>query len=175
VRRSERETKRGQEMETIRKGDIPKAFLSIIACQCAGILGSIFTRGSVSTWYPTLLKPWYTPPGWAISAVWLLLFTLMGLSLFLVWRAGLGRPEVKIAVYVFAAQLGANVLWSAAFFGLKSPLAAFGIIVVLWILILLTIISFRPISRGASLLLVPYIIWVSFAAFLNYSIIRLNP
>jgi benzodiazapine receptor len=162
-------------MEDLTKGDIPKAVLSIIACQCAGILGSIFTRSSVSTWYPTLIKPWYTPPGWVISAVWILLFTLMGLSLFLVWRAGLGRPEAKTAIYAFAVQLGANILWSAAFFGMQSPLAAFVVIVLLWILILLTIIRFLPISRKASLLLVPYIIWVSFAAYLNYSIIRLNP
>jgi benzodiazapine receptor len=162
-------------MENIGKGDIPKAILSIIACQGAGILGSVFTSSSVATWYPTLIKPWYTPPGWVISAVWILLFTLVGLSLFLVWRAGLGRPEVKMAVYVFAAQLGANILWSAAFFGMQSPLTAFVVIVVLWFLILLTIIRFRPISREASLLLVPYIIWVSFAAYLNYSILRLNP
>jgi benzodiazapine receptor len=99
----------------------------------------------------------------------------MGLSLSLVLREGLGRPEVKMAVTVFAAQLGTNVLWSAAFFGLQSPTAAFAVIVLLWILILLSIISFRPISKAASLLLMPYIIWVSFAAYLNYSIIRLNP
>jgi benzodiazapine receptor len=163
----------GEEMEKFRRGDASKAILSIILCQCAGVLGSVFTSSSVSTWYPTLIKPWYTPPGWVISAVWILLFTLMGL--FLVWRAGLSRPDVKKAVTVFAIQLGANILWSAAFFGLQSPLAAFAVIVVLWILILLSIISFRPISRRASLLLLPYIIWVSFAAYLNYSIIRLNP
>jgi len=165
----------GEKLEKFGRGDASKAILSIVLCQCAGVLGSIFTRSSVSTWYPTLIKPWYTPPGWIISAVWILLFTLMGLSLFLLWRAGLGRPDVKKAITIFAIQLGANVLWSATFFGLKSPKAALGVIVVLWILILLSVISFRPISRGASLLLVPYIVWVSFAAFLNYSIIRLNP
>jgi len=165
----------GEEMEKFRRGDISKAILSIILCQGAGVLGSVFTSSSVSTWYPTLIKPWYTPPGWIISTVWILLFFLMGLSLFLVWRAGLGRPEVKKAVIVFAAQLGANILWSAAFFGLQSPLTAFAVIVLLWILILLSISSFRPISKMASLLLLPYIIWVSFAAYLNYGIIRLNP
>jgi benzodiazapine receptor len=162
-------------MEKFRNEDISKVILSIIVCQGAGVLGSVFTASSVSTWYPTLIKPWYTPPGWIISAVWILLFFLMGLSLFLVWRAGLGRPDVKKAIIFFAAQLGANILWSAAFFGLQSPLMAFAVIVLLWILILLSIISFRPISKRASLLLLPYIIWVSFAAYLNYSIIRLNP
>jgi benzodiazapine receptor len=114
------------------------------------------------------------PPGGVIPAVWILLFTLIGLSLFLVWREGLVRPEAKVAIYVFAAQLGVNILWSAAFFGMKSPLAGLIVIVLLWIMILLTIIKFWPISRGASILLVPYIVWVSFAVCLNYTILRLN-
>jgi tryptophan-rich sensory protein len=164
-----------REMKTIKKEDLPKLILSIFVCQGAGVLGSIFTRSSVSTWYPTLAKPWFAPPGWFIAAVWLLLFTLMGLSLFLVWREGLGRTAVKDAIYVFAAQLGVNILWSAAFFGLQSPLAGLIVIALLWLLILLTIIKFRSISRDASYLLVPYIIWVSVAAYLNYSILVLNP
>jgi tryptophan-rich sensory protein len=162
-------------MENIKKDDFPKLILCIIACQGAGLLGSIFTNMSVSTWYATLTKPWFTPPGGVIPAVWILLFTLMGLSLFLVWREGLVRPEAKVAIYVFAAQLGVNILWSAAFFGIKSPLAGLIVIVLLWIMILLTIIKFSRISREASILLVPYIVWVSFAAYLNYTILRLNP
>jgi tryptophan-rich sensory protein len=83
--------------------------------------------------------------------------------------------EVRAAIYLFAAQLGVNILWSAAFFGIKSPLAGLIVIVLLWIMILLTIIKFSRISREASMLLVPYIVWVSFAAYLNYTILRLNP
>jgi tryptophan-rich sensory protein len=98
----------------------------------------------------------------------------MGLSLFLVWREGLVRPEAKTAIYVFAAQLGVNILWSAAFFGMQSPLAGLIVIALLWILILLTIIKFWPVSKDAAILLVPYIIWVSVAAYLNYSILMLN-
>lgn len=162
-------------MNRINKGEIPKLILCIVACQGAGLLGSIFTNMSVSTWYPTLAKPWFTPPPGVIPAVWTVLFTLMGVSLFLAWRAGLTSPEFRGAAYAFAAQFVFNILWSAAFFGLQSPKAGLAVIAMLWILILLTIYRFYPLSREAALLLVPYIAWVSFAAILNYSILLLNP
>lgn len=161
-------------MEKIGPKELTKLILCIIICQAAGVVGSVFTSRSVSTWYPTLVKPGYTPPGWVIGLVWIVLFTLMGVSLFLVWREGLRRPDVRKSVYIFSAQLVVNVLWSWAFFGQHSPLAGLAVIAVLWILILLTIIKFWQISRGAALLLVPYILWVSFAAFLNFTIWRLN-
>jgi benzodiazapine receptor len=161
-------------IKSIKTSELPGLILSIMICQAAGIIGSIFTSSSVSTWYTTLTKPEFTPAGSLISAVWLMLFTLMGISLFLVWREGLSRPEVKSALYIFAAQLIVNMLWSGVFFGLRSPLAGMIAIAVLWALILLTIAKFWPISKTAALLLVPYILWVSFAAFLNYSIWRLN-
>ena len=162
-------------MTNINKEDAIKLILSISACQVAGSMGSIFTNMSVSTWYLTLVKPWFIPPAGFIPAVWILLFTLMGISLFMVWREGFSRPEVKLAIYVFAAQLVVNILWSAAFFGLRSPFAGLVVIIVLWITILLTIVKFWPVSRNAALLLVPYIFWVSFAAYLNYSFLMLNP
>jgi len=162
-------------MQDIRKEDIPKLILCIITCQGAGILGSVFTNMSVSTWYPTLAKPWFTPPNGFIPAVWILIFTLMGLSLFLVWRESSVRPEARVAIYVFALQLVVNILWSAAFFGLKSPSAGLIVIALLWIMILLTIFKFWRISRWASILLAPYILWVSFAAYLNYALMVLNP
>jgi len=161
-------------MTPITRGEIPRLVLAIAICQMAGVLGSVFTSSSVLTWYPTLVKPSFAPPGWVISTVWIVLFTLMGISLFLVWREGKEGQENKIALGVFAAQLVVNVLWSWAFFGLQSPLAAIVVIAVLWLLILQCILRFWPISRNAALLLVPYILWVSFAAFLNYSIWRLN-
>lgn len=155
--------------------ELPRLIICILICQSAGIIGSFFTSSSVSTWYATLNKPEFTPPGWVISTVWIILFALMGISLFLVWREGADRPKVKSALYIFIAQLIVNVLWSGAFFGLRSPLAGIIVIAALWALILLTIIKFWPISRAAALLLVPYILWVSFAAFLNFTIWRLNP
>jgi tryptophan-rich sensory protein len=105
----------------------------------------------------------------------MVLFTLMGVSLFLAWRAGLTLPEFRGAAYAFAAQYVFNILWSAAFFGLQSLVAGLVVIAMLWVLILLTIYRFYPFSREAAMLLVPYIAWVSFAAFLNYSILKLNP
>ena len=103
-----------------------------------------------------------------------MLFTLIGISLFLVWRDGKRDADWKIALGVFAAQLVVNVLWSWAFFGLQSPLAGIVVIAVLWLLILQAIVRFWPISKNAAWLLVPYILWVSFAAFLNYTIWQLN-
>lgn len=110
-----------------------------------------------------------------IPVVWTVLFTLIGISLFLAWRAGLSRPEFRGAAYAFAAQFVVNILWSAAFFGLQSPLAGLTVIALLWILILLTIYRFYPLSKQAALLLVPYLAWVSFAAILNFGILKLNP
>ena len=157
------------------KNDIARLVLCIVACQGAGLLGSIFTNMSVYSWYPALVKPWFTPPDGVIPAVWTLLFTLMGVSLFLAWRAGLTLPQFRGAAYAFVAQFAVNILWSAAFFGLRSPLAGLVVIALLWILILLNIYRFYPLSKEAALLLVPYLVWVSFAALLNYSILVLNP
>jgi tryptophan-rich sensory protein len=161
-------------MTPIRREEIPRLVLAIVICQMAGVLGSVFTSSSVLTWYPTLIKPSFTPPGGLIGTVWIVLFTLMGISLFLVWREGNGGMDKKMALGVFAVQLVVNVLWSWAFFGLQSPLAGIVVIAVLWLLILQCILRFWPISRNAALLLVPYILWVSFAAFLNFTIWRLN-
>lgn len=140
----------------------------------AGIIGSIFTAGSVASWYPTLLKPSFTPPGFYIGLIWIVLFTLMSISLFLIWSETPGNPVARIALYFFAAQLIVNVLWSVAFFGMQSPISGLVVIAFLWVLILITITKFWPINRNAALLLIPYIVWVSVAAYLNYSIWRLN-
>ena len=162
-------------MNGLSRNDIVRLVLCIVACQGAGLLGSIFTNMSVYSWYPALVKPWFTPPDGVIPAVWTLLFTLMGVSLFLAWRAGLTLPQFRGAAYAFVAQFAVNILWSAAFFGLRSPLAGLMVIALLWIVILLNIYRFYPLSKEAALLLVPYLAWVSFAALLNYSILVLNP
>jgi benzodiazapine receptor len=148
--------------------------ISVIICLSAGFIGSVFTTPAIPTWYVTLNKPSFTPPNWLFSPVWTFLFLLMGISAFLVWNKGLDDPRVKIALSIFGIQLILNILWSAVFFGLRSPLAGLIEIAILWIAILLTILSFFPISRTAGLLLIPYILWVSFAAVLNFSIWRLN-
>jgi tryptophan-rich sensory protein len=154
--------------------EIVKLVVSIIACQLAGLIGSIFTTPSIPTWYASLRKPVFTPPNWLFAPVWTALFLLMGVALFLIWRKGLGIPGVKVALIIFIVQLIFNILWSVAFFGLKSPLFGLIVIVILWIAILLTIINFYRLSTVAGLLLIPYIVWVSFAGILNFSLFTLN-
>lgn len=156
------------------KINVLKLVVSIVICQLAGIVGSIFTYGAVSEWYPTLIKPWWTPPNWLFAPVWITLFTLIGISLYIVWDKWLEKKEVKTAMYVFGVQLILNILWSVIFFGLKSPLFGFIEIVILWIAILVTMIKFYKISRASAYILVPYIIWVTIAAALNFSILILN-
>ncbi len=153
--------------------DILKLVISIILCQLAGFLGSLFTTPAIPTWYKTLRKPFFTPPNWIFGPVWISLFILMGISLFMVWRRQ-NHPLFKTALIFFFVQLILNVLWSAAFFGLRSPLLGFVDIALLWVAILLTIQHCLRISRMAGLLLLPYIIWVSFAVALTFSLWILN-
>ena len=159
----------------MRRIDFLKLTASLCICYLVAFIGSIFTAPNVPTWYAALEKPLFSPPDWVFAPVWTALFTLMGISAFLVWQEAPTDPRVKAALAVFILQLGVNVSWSAAFFGLHSPLAGLAVIVVLWALIALNIQKFRAISRTAGALLLPYIIWVSFAAVLNFAIWRLNP
>ncbi len=145
-----------------------------MACLTAGAIGSIFTRSAVTTWYATLGKPAFSPPNWLFAPVWTLLYILMGIAAFLVWRKGLGNRQVRSALIVFLIQLILNTLWSMVFFGLESPLFGLVVISVLWVVILVTVIQFFKISRAASILLWPYLLWVTFAAVLNSSIWLLN-
>ena len=150
-----------------------KLIVSLGICQGAGLLGSVFTTKSVSTWYLTIDKPSFNPPNWVFAPVWTFLFVLMGISLFLVWSLDKARDRKRKALIIFFIQLIFNILWSVVFFGLKSPLVGFIVIIILWILILITIIKFFKISKLAGWLLIPYILWVSFATVLNFAIMRL--
>ena len=150
--------------------NIIKLIISLVICQLAGVIGSFFNIKSIPTWYASLIKPSFNPPNWVFAPVWTTLFLLMGISLYLVWIKGF----TKQALIFFSIQLFLNILWSALFFGLKSPFLAFIEIIVLWAFILLTIIYFYRISKPAFYLLLPYILWVSFAAILNFYILVLN-
>ena len=152
-----------------------KLVISIIVCQSAGAIGSLATTPKISTWYATLGKPAFAPPNWLFAPVWISLYLLMGIAAFLVWRRGLGDRQVKIALGIFLIQLVLNSLWSVAFFGLESPFYGVSVIIVLWIALLFTILRFFKLSTVAGLLLLPYILWVSFAAILNVSLWVLNP
>lgn len=153
---------------------IVKLLVFVMACELVGIASTPFTLAGIPTWYQALNKPLFSPPNWIFGPVWTILYFLMGVSAFLVWEKGLRARGVKIALYYFLAQLILNFVWSLLFFGLHSPILAFLDIVGLWILIVLTIIKFFAISRVASYLLLPYILWVSFAAVLNFVIVILN-
>jgi benzodiazapine receptor len=158
----------------MRKKDSLKLLISLIICQLAGVIGSLFTSPAIPTWYASLKKPAFNPPNSVFSPVWITLFVLMGISLFLLWRKTLEYKKVRIAILFFAIQLVLNVCWSIIFFGLKSPFFAFIEIVILWIAILLTILKSYKVSKAAGALLIPYILWVSFAAVLNFFIWNLN-
>lgn len=151
-----------------------KLLISFFICQLAGIIGSIFTASSVKSWYRTLNKPLFTPPSCLITFVWTILFVLMGLSLFFIWKKFPEDKRTKKGLFIFILQLVFNILWSALFFGLKSSLLGFVDIIILWVLILITILNFFRISKLAGLLLIPYILWVSFAGILNFAIWILN-
>ncbi len=152
-----------------------KLIIAIVVSELAGIIGSVFTTPSIAGWYAGIVKPALNPPAWVFGPVWTTLFALMGIAAFLVWKKGLDRRDVKIALGIFIGQLVLNTLWSIIFFGLHSPGGALVEIVFLWLAILATIIAFYKISRPAAWLLVPYILWVSFAGYLNFSIWQLNP
>jgi benzodiazapine receptor len=148
---------------------------SIGICYAAAAIGSYFTSSSVGSWYTTLVLPPIAPPGGVIGAVWTVLYLLMGISLFLVLEEDRSRPEVRQGISLFAVQLALNTIWSVLFFGLRSPFLGLAGILVLWIAIAATIRQFLKISRPAAYLLVPYILWVSFATLLNAWILVLNP
>lgn len=156
------------------KFDIIKFAIALVMCLGAGFIGSFATRQSVATWYMSINKPVINPPNWVFGPVWTTLFILMGIALYLVWHKGFFHPGVKIAFILFVVQLVLNILWSVFFFGLRSPVLGFIDIIILWLAILFTIILFFRVSPTAAYLLIPYILWVSFASVLNGWIMILN-
>lgn len=155
-------------MKTNIKINWPKLFLSILITEGAGLIGSIATASSVKSWYVTdVIKSSLNPPSWVFAPVWTLLFLLMGISLYLVWQK-------KGDLFWFWVQLLLNIVWSFLFFGFRNPTLAFYEILILWVTILITIVKFKKIDSLAAKLLWPYLVWVSFASILNYSIMVLN-
>jgi benzodiazapine receptor len=154
---------------------IAKIVAAVGVCLLAGAVGGLFTSPAIPGWYAALQKPAFNPPNWIFGPVWTALYIMMGVAAFLVWDRGWRRPGVRHALAVFAAQLVLNVLWSALFFGARSPVAALVDIVALWLGILASIILFARVSKAGAVLMVPYLLWVSFATALNVAIVALNP
>ena len=154
--------------------ELVRLIASILIVFIAGTIGSIATLSQIPTWYAALVKPSWAPPNWLFGPVWTTLYILIGIALFLVWKEGINRKDVKLAISVFVVQLVLNVLWSVIFFGYNSLLGGLIVIIILWIAILANIIFFYRVSKSAGLLLVPYIVWVSIASYLNYSVYLLN-
>ncbi|SIR17189.1 TspO and MBR related proteins [Haladaptatus litoreus] len=161
-------------METVRRSsfswrNLPALLVCIVVCQLAGIVPSILTANDVATWYTTLQKPAFTPPSWVFGPVWTTLYLLMGIALYLVWRQG-----DRVALAIFAVQLVLNAAWTLVFFGMRWPAGGLAVIVALLVAIGATMVAFWRVDRRATLLLVPYALWVGFATVLNYELWRLN-
>ena len=148
--------------------------LSILLSLAAGAIGSVFTYSEIPTWYASLVRPDIAPPNWIFGPVWTTLYILMGTAAWLVWKADAVRTAKRRALLVYALQLALNTLWSFIFFGMHALGLALVEICALWLAIAATIYFFYPISRTAASLLVPYIAWVSFASFLNYTLWMMN-
>jgi len=158
------------------KLQIVKLIGLVVLCEIVGAIGTIFTSPNIPTWYASLVKPFFNPPNWLFAPAWTTLFLLMGISLFLLLENKDMKLKIarKIALVLFIVQFIFNILWSYLFFGLRNPLLGLIGIIILWILILATIISLYKVDKRGAYLLVPYILWVSFATVLNYSIFILN-
>lgn len=151
-----------------------KLVVSVIGCELVGFLGTPFTIPAIPNWYATLNKPFFAPPNWIFGPVWTLLYLLMGIAFYLIWKQGWGKKKIKTAGRLFLSQLALNFIWSPIFFGLRAPLLGLVVILAMWTLIVMTMKKFYPISRPAFYLLIPYIFWVSFATLLNAAIALLN-
>lgn len=148
--------------------------ISVILSQLAGIIGSTATISSIPNWYATLNKPFFNPPNWIFAPVWTTLYTLMGIALYLVWLKGYKNKNIKPAINLFLLHLVLNAGWSLIFFGLQNLTLALIVILILWLMIAKLILMFNKINKYSAYLLVPYLLWVSFATLLNFSLLILN-
>jgi tryptophan-rich sensory protein len=147
--------------------------ISLGACFLVAGLGGLATTSSVNDWYLTLKRPEWNPPGWIFGPVWTTLYFMMGIAAWLVWKNS--PPEKsRLPIAIFGFHLLLNLFWSILFFGMREVGWAAVEIVILWLFIVLVLLQFMRLDRLAGWLLVPYLLWVSFASFLNYTIWSLN-
>jgi benzodiazapine receptor len=157
--------------------DWPALIGWIVLSQAAGLIGSIANRRSAE-FYATLEQPGWAPPSWVFAPVWTMVYVLMGIAAWLVWRERPASPQAnrtrRAAIIAFLVQLALNALWTWIFFAWRQGALAFAEILVLWACIMLTIMLFGRVQRAAAWLLAPYLAWVSFAAVLTWTIWQLN-
>jgi tryptophan-rich sensory protein len=154
---------------------ISRILVVVVTCLVVGYFSGMVTRSAITTWYPTLIKPSFNPPNWVFAPVWSMLYVMMGVAAGLVWnRIDYDKEIVKKALVLFAIQLALNALWSYLFFGLKNSMLAGVEIVILWLMIYETYLKFSKINKISGYLMIPYLLWVSFAMVLNASIWWLN-
>jgi len=146
----------------------------VLLCEGVGVVAAVATQSSVRTWYPTLAKPFFTPPDWLFAPVWIVLYAAMGVAAALVWRADASGRAVRVALLVFAAQLLLNGAWSVVFFGARSPAGGLVVIAVLWPAVAATMRLFFPMRPLAGWLLAPYLAWVTYALALNAAVWWMN-
>lgn len=151
-----------------------KLIISILICQSVGIISGLLTDTQNNIWYDTIVKPSWNPPGYLFGPVWTVLYLLMAISLWIIWKSNAYEPMKQEAMLFFASQLFFNFWWTILFFKLHCPLCAFIEILIMIVLIIYTIYKFSGISKTAAWLLVPYISWVCFATILNYKLWALN-
>jgi tryptophan-rich sensory protein len=151
-----------------------KILIAVAVCLVVGSFSGLATTNAIEGWYATLNKPSFNPPNWIFGPAWTLLYILMGIAAGLIWKAGWERKDVRTGLSIFGVQLVLNGLWSIIFFVGESPLWALVEILILLAFIILTMVRFKPINTVAAYLLIPYILWVSFATVLNASIFFLN-
>jgi len=158
----------------VKAKDFIAAVMFVVLCFLAGALGSVYTYPSIPTWYAALNKPYFNPPNFLFGPVWTLLYLLMGISAAIVWSKSDKNKSVDTAINIFMLQLGLNTLWSIIFFGYHRLFFALVEIILLWLAILWCTIAFFKISKPAGWMMIPYILWVSFAAVLTASVWLLN-
>ena len=152
-----------------------KIAIWVVICLVVGYVSSIYTRSSITTWYPTLEKPFFNPPNWIFAPVWTMLYILMGVSAGLIWQKIDNQKElVKKGLFFFTIQLILNGFWSVLFFGWNNILLSLIEIILLFLFIFETYLTFKKLDKTASLLLIPYMVWVIFASILTASIYFLN-
>lgn len=154
--------------------DIVRLAIAVVVPQAVGITAGLATAPAVRGWYRELAQPSWRPPDWIFGPAWTLLYLLMGIASFLVWRQGWDVPAVRRALGAYGVQLALNLAWSFLFFGARSPLAGLVDLVLLWLAIVLTTVLFFQVQGAAGWLMVPYALWVTYAGALNLAIWRMN-